>query len=59
MQVASSVVSVEDLCDVLIEIKDLQTISLGSVCINIGDHPTLGKIIGISTDSDKAALLRI
>lgn len=59
MQVVSSVLSVEALCDILVQIKDLKTIDLGSAYINIGDHPTLGKIIGISTDADKAALLQI
>lgn len=59
MSVTPSVVSLEKLCDVLSEIKELKTIDLGSAYINIGHHSELGNIIAVSTSEDKAIILQI
>jgi len=53
------VVNEEELSNIMIDMVNVETFSIDCAFINIGDHPELGKVIGVAGDSGKSALVTI
>lgn len=49
----------EALSDILVNTDITETIDIGCAFINVGKHPELGDIVGISGISDLSALIQL
>lgn len=53
------VIDEEGMSNLLAEMTEIETVDIGIAFLNVGKHPSLGRVVGVSSAAGKSAYISI